>query len=184
MHVLFTIYISRLSASSHPSEMFTMPSTPTTLNYTSLSALTRHSALSATVSSPSIAGRTPLNPDKIRSDRRCWTKVGTTSRRRHSRRHYCSCYKNSKESRFDNRQRSVLRRSRQQRVPARQLIFTSGLYVTSAGACQSMTPRQLCHPGWITATRAAASLQPTSISQSVRSTRQHPWSFQTTVCVD
>jgi len=49
----------QLSASSHPSETFTMPSTPTTLNYTSLSALTRHSALSTTVSSPSIADWTP-----------------------------------------------------------------------------------------------------------------------------
>jgi len=49
----------QLSAPSHPSETFTMPGTPTTLNYTSLSALTRHSALSTTVSSPSIADWTP-----------------------------------------------------------------------------------------------------------------------------
>jgi len=35
---------------------FTMPNRPTTLNYTSLSAVTRHSALSTTVSSPSITG--------------------------------------------------------------------------------------------------------------------------------
>ena len=49
----------QLSASSHPSETFTMLSTPMTLNYTSLSyPLTRHSALSMTVSSPSIVGWT------------------------------------------------------------------------------------------------------------------------------
>ena len=40
---------------------------------------------------------------------------------------------------------------------ARQLIFTSGLYVISAGVCQSMMQSQLrprwCHLGWITATR-------------------------------
>ena len=54
--LLFTIYTSPLlSASSNPSETFTMPSTPTTLNYTSLSTLTRHSGLSTTVYSPSIA---------------------------------------------------------------------------------------------------------------------------------
>ena len=49
----------QLSASSHPSETFNMLSTPMTLNYTSLSPLTRHSALSMTVSSPSIVGWTP-----------------------------------------------------------------------------------------------------------------------------
>jgi len=42
------------------------------------------------------------------------TKVGTTCRWRHSRWHYCSCYKNSKESRCDNRHHAVLWWPRQQ----------------------------------------------------------------------
>ena len=83
--------------------------------------LTRHSALSMTVSSPSIVGwtvgrqRALSESRQNRSDRHwyhCQTKVGTTSRRHHSRRRHCSCYKNSKESRCDNRQHSVIRRSR------------------------------------------------------------------------
>jgi len=58
---------------------------------------------------------------------------------------------------------------------AKQLIFTFGLYVTSAGVCQSMMQRQLrprwCHPGWITATRyCTAPLHPTSTNYSMYKT--------------
>jgi len=43
------------------------------------------------------------------------------------------------------------------KISSLSLIFPSGLYVTSAGVCQSMMQSQLrprwCHLGWITATR-------------------------------
>jgi len=77
----------QLSASSHPTEYRNVHYVQYTddtqcLNYTSLSALTRHSALSTTVSSPSIAGWTPINGLCLNPDKTEAIVTGTTARQR------------------------------------------------------------------------------------------------------
>ena len=108
----------QLSASLHPTEYRNVHYVQYTddtqcLNYTSLSALTRHSALSTTVSSPSIAGWTPINGLCLNPDKTEAIVTGTTSRQRSEPQVddvtcYCSCYNNSKvDNTWSRRQRKV-----------------------------------------------------------------------------